>query len=251
MPGSADIARLGSHSLFSNALVDAAFYIAQNRQAASPGTSLPLAFWSDYRSNSSSVGFRALRRSYARNPYSQISEETQEDKTGYCYYFQPQLGSEAGQWLPRPAKAWKLLQQLNNQENLSLVGDLFRVEQGIRTGRNEAFVLTEAQWNGLPSQEQEFFRSSIRNASISDGVVTSWDYVFYPYGKKEILSEEQLSQQVPYYYASYLKPEKEKLKRRNGIDTDLWWLLSRGASAQKELSIKLISTYFGSTGSFA
>jgi len=245
------IARLGSHSLFSNALVDAAFYIGQNRRAASHNTGSPLAFWSDHRSSSSSLGFRALRRSHTRNFHSQISEETQEDKTGFCFYYQPQLGSETEQWLPRPSKAWKLWQRLRSHENLSLVDDLFYVEQGIRTGCNEAFVLTEAQWEALPLKEQEFFRPCIRNASINDGQVTSWDYVFYPYAKKAIQSEEHLQKTLPVYFAAFLQHNKQKLKDRYGAIDEMWWLLSVERPQQEKIATKLISTYFGSAGSFA
>lgn len=241
------IARLGSHSLFSNALVDAAFYIG-HRRGAVQSNSIPLAFWSDHRSSSSSAGFRELRSSHARNSDSQISEAIQEDKTGFCYYFQKGLGDEAEHWLPRPSKAWKLLQKLEDNDNLPSIGELFQVERGVIPGNLRAFVLSEKQWNELPFQERKYFRSSINNDDIQNGRLVACEYVFYPYGNNTIDSEIQLRKSLPRYYQDFLQPLQSVLESRRGSK---WWMLERPRETQSENKGHLLSAHRGSPGAFA
>lgn len=243
------IARLGSHSLFSNALVDAAFYIGQKKGTAQTD-SLPLAFWSDYRSSSSSAGFRALRRSHSQNAFSQVGEEIQEDKTGFCFYYQSLLGSKQDYWLPRPSKSWKLLRYLTRSENFSSVGNLFRVEHGIITGHTDAFVLSEIQWRKLPISEQKFFRIGVNNDSINNGRVTSLTYVFYPYGIQTFESEAEIRSKIPQYFFEHLEPFREALIKRPRADSNQWWLLNESRIAQKAVEPKIISSHRGSAGAF-
>ena len=242
------IARLGSHSLFSNALVDAAFYIGQNRKAVSSNTSLPIAFWSDYRSISSSSGFRALRRSYSQSFHSQINEETQEDKTGFCFYYQPRLGSDAAHWLPRPSKAWKLWHKL---ASLTKVGDIFNIDQGINTGMNKAFIITSEEWHKLPDQERSYFRPTVYESSLLRGQLKHTSFVFYPYEEKLIEDEGELIRKLGTYYELKLRKAKSRLLKRPNVKPHLWWELNAPRLARPKNFPKIVSTHFGNEGAYA
>jgi hypothetical protein len=77
--------------------------------------------------------------------------------------------------------------------------------------------------------------------------------VFYPYatdGSALIESEAALQSRMPTYYSRYLAPVKHKLAARKGYETT-WWELYRKRSWQTTLSPRLVSTYFGESGSFA
>jgi hypothetical protein len=74
-------------------------------------------------------------------------------------------------------------------------------------------------------------------------------WVFYPFGKFEIEDESALIKSLPRYYSSYLQPAVARLKKRAGIRR--WWELTRHRSWQIEEEPKLVSTYFGDSGSFA
>jgi predicted RNA methylase len=235
------IARLGSHALFSNATIDAALFIAKKDTNVKEPS---IAFWADYRSSSNSAGLRALRRTrLARSPrwYPVIGE-------GFSIYPREITGSDSGSWAPRPYSSWKLLQSLTA---LPKVNDLFNVRQGIRTGLIAAFLLSKQHWETLPEHEKGYFRPAVVNKSIKYGFLQDSVYIFYPYGDKEIETEEELRQTLEHYYQRYLLPNKDRLLSRAEVNRARWWELTRHRAWQIERSPKLVSTYFGDAGSFA
>lgn len=235
------IARLGSHTLFSNATVDASFYVAKKGILRDhPAT----AFWADYRSASSSAGLRALRKIRQlqnQNVYPVIGD-------GFSIYVNPSLGHGDSSWAPRPYKSWKLTQSL---DHLPKVEDLFQVKQGIRTGHNKAFILPQDEWAKLLKREQRFFRPAIVNRSVQYGFLKKSSYVFYPYGEYEIENENELRKNLGEYYREYLLPNKNKLMKRPRVDPAKWWQLTWHRDWQVEHKPKIISTSFGGAGSFA
>jgi adenine-specific DNA-methyltransferase len=64
-------------------------------------------------------------------------------------------------------------------------------------------------------------------------------------------TEEKLQEMLPTYYANYLTPNKPALQRRSGTDSGLWWDLTRRRTVHERQTPKIVSTYFGSAGSFA
>lgn len=236
------IARLGSHLLFSSAMIDAAIYVG--KKGVNTKELPPVAFWADHRANSSSAGLRALRKiRYLRtsSAYPVIGD-------GFSIYLNPRLGHDDTSWAPRPYKSWKLLQRL---EHLPKVKDLFNVKQGIRTGNNQVFLISKIDWMSLPKGERQYFRPAVVNKSIDYGVLNELVYVFFPYGELKIKSEKELQKKLEIYFKQYLLPSKSKLLARDNIVTDRWWELSRNWVWQVDRSPKLVSTYFGDAGSFA
>src|SRR5438128_1527836 len=101
---------------------------------------------------------------------------------------------------------------------------IFKVRQGIRTGDNRAFLLSIDEWESLPSQEREYFRPAATNSTIRNGRLFRTKMVFYPYGSREIASADELEVELTQYCARWLKPRKEFLIAREGIEQNRWWI---------------------------
>jgi adenine-specific DNA-methyltransferase len=234
------VARLGSHLLVQGVMVDSALYVARKDAFMDQPT---IAFWADHRSSSASGGLRCLRKSrlVSPKPYPITGD-------GFSIYENPGLGRSQSSWAPRPYSSWILLNSLNH---LPRVQDLFDVKQGVRTGHNQAFLLEKAEWLDLPTDEQQFFRPAVVNNAIHRGYLTDLVYVFYPYGTLRIETESELAQSVESYYQNTLLPCKAKLISRAKIDRQRWWELTWHRDWQIDRKARLVSTYFGDSGSFA
>ncbi|HEV7240780.1 MAG TPA: N-6 DNA methylase [Thermoanaerobaculia bacterium] len=233
------IARLGSHQLFAGARVDAGLYIAKR---TNDRKGVAIAVWADHREASTSGALRTLRRAATVDAFPVIRD-------GFNIYENPSIGHTSNSWAPRPYDAWKTTQLVRG---LPTVGSLFDVHQGILTGANTVFLLTEDQFQRLPRDEQFAFRRAVVNESITGGRITSTSWVFYPYGGTLIESEQDLTTRLPTYYETMLRPQKARLVARQRKSMKNWWTLAehRPKWQQKEQP-KIVSTYFGDRGSFA
>jgi hypothetical protein len=260
------IARLGSHQLFAHAQVDAALLVLQQGQSEDA----PVAFWADHRPSSSAAGLRTLRRlRFSRGTPSDVApaQTAAMDDTvatggdpggdGYSIYPNPKLTVDPKSWSPRPYRAWRRLLALR-EAGLPAVNALFSVRQGVITGHNKAFLLRAEEWSQLPASEQRYFRPAVLNESIAGGRLSTTAYVFYPYGKDRegaelsLETEAALTAALPTYHASHLQRFREALEKRAGIGATGWWQLTRNRlQMTQSRSPKLLSTYFGTTGSFA
>ena len=121
---------------------------------------------------------------------------------------------------------------------------------------NAAFIRTTSEWEALPEQEQRWFRPASVNDSIQSGTILSNHYIFYPYDDQglAITSEEELNEEVPTYSTRYLRPARTRLSERSSIlrsDRSDWWGLSERRSWALDPSPRIVSKYFGGSGSFA
>jgi hypothetical protein len=235
------VARLGSQMLFSGATVDPGLMLAT---VGHDQTVVPVAFWADHRSASTSAGLRMLRKARDVGYHDALPI----DRDGYSIYFAASIaGIDAG-WTPRRYTSWRLLHDL---AEIPRVGEIFSVHQGIRTGYNQAFLLTSGQLSDLPRDEQTYFRPAVVNRSIVAGRLRRLAFVFHPYGDRSLDTIEQLEAQVPSYYHRFLLPKRDHLAARARVKPSEWWKLSEVASWQIAEAPKLVSTYFGDAGSFA
>jgi adenine-specific DNA-methyltransferase len=234
------IARLGNPLMFRGAMIDPALYLAKK---GAPVDHPTIAFWADHRSASCSGGLRHLRKSRLM---SQITSPIVGN--GFSIYENPSLGRSENSWAPRPYSSWMLLNTLNH---LPRVKDLFEVKQGARSGYNKAFLLQKDEWSALSDKERRFFRPAVINSSIKRGSLLDIVYIFYPYGQSRIESETELIQCLNSYYRNFLLQHKPQLLSRAGAIPERWWELTRHRGWQIERSVKLVSTYFGDSGSFA
>lgn len=231
------IARLGSHTVFAEAMVDAGLYIGTKAQLARD----PLAVWSNHKAESSSRVLRRLRSITADRRTSVVVDED-----GYSVYPVPGLGRDGTSWAPRSVASYGLLQQVRH---LPKAEAIFDVSQGVITGLNGAFLVNRAYAESLPKPVQRHFRPAVVNNSISNGVLNTSVFVFYPYGKESITSEGQLEQKLGAFYNDVLLPQKQALSNRTGFK-ERWWCLTRPRERLSAMGPKIISTYFGGAGSF-
>lgn len=234
------IARLGSHTVFADAVVDAALYVGVKGQIDRP----PLAVWSNHKADSSARALRRLRTIIPHQVHDYIF-----DGGDYSVYAADHLGRDGGTWAPRSYVAYRLLNEVGHLPRASA---LFDVSQGSITGLNSAFLVSRDFVEALPKGERKYFRPAVVNNSINDGQLNDKTYVFYPHGKGlEIESEEALIKKLKVFASDRLLPNKAALRRRSAIKSDQWWVLTRPRQKLDAIGAKILSTYFGGAGSFA
>jgi len=159
---------------------------------------------------------------------------------------------DSASWLPRSLKSLEL-KKLLSRIDLPVVSKMFEVKQGIRTGANNIFILNEQQLMMLPKAEHAWFRQAVGQGSILGGSIRLRNYVFYPYAYDgtEIRSLESLQHEVPTYFKQFLLPNQAELSQRARRSDENWWKLSEHRSWLVNPKPKIVSTYFGSSGSFS
>lgn len=232
------LGRLGSHSLFSNALVDAAIIVGSKKNTSDQ---CPLVIWSDYKLESSTKVLRELRKIRSITGIKYSSDE------GYSLYENPYLIKNEN-WMPIPFNSFELLARY---KSFTKVEDIFDVKQGVRTGLNSAFLITKSYLNKLGAKERNYFRPAVTNESISNCQLNDNYYIFYPEGEYLISSHEELRRVVPNYYQDKLKPNYERLSNRARKSSKNFWRLSEHRAWQIENVPKIVSKEFGKAGSFA
>lgn len=234
------IARLGSHTIFADAVVDAGLYVGVRAQLDRP----PLAVWSNHKADSSA---HALRRLRSLTP--QTVQGCVIDNGDFSVYAADHLGQNGSSWAPRSYAAYRLLQQVHD---LPKAKSLFDVSQGTITGLNSVLLVSREYVQTLPKGERKYFRPAVVNNSIQDGLLNDATYVFYPHGKGlEIESEDTLNKKLKVFAADRLLPNKDALRNRSRIKHDQWWVLSLPRQRLDAVGPKILSTYFGGAGSFA
>jgi len=233
------IARLGSPLLFSDALVDAAVIVGQVGAKQSHDG---IAFWADYRTSSTFAGLRELRRVTALDFKSPVVVD------GFSIYRQT-LGEDRQSWSPRSFEARRLVSALRH---LPKVHDLFDIKQGSRSGHLKTFLISKDEWLAMDSRIQPYFRPAVVNGSVVFGSLRDQKYIFYPYGKQQLKDEEELELKLGQYFSQTLKPAEAILRKRSSKrDGDRWWEMSEPRTWQFARVPKIVTVYFGGSGSFA
>ena len=238
------IGGLGSY-VFENVLAYTSMIVATKTIDDGAKTTI---LWTDNKSGTAGEGLKALRKYKYTNAVI--------ENIGYSVYdvydFQEQES-----WRTDNYKNINLKQRLNASLYRGLLkkaGELFEIQQGVRTGANRVFIVPEGFVLSLPENERKYFRPTADNISIDMGHLYTMNYMFYPRtkGLEPIDSEEKLQQLLPQTYQRLLKPSQRKLSERPSMkDNPNWWDLTRHRSYLEEMKPKLLSTEFGHSGSFA
>ena len=175
-----------------------------------------------------------------------------EDKTFEVYQAPPEDILQQPMWTPRSKSYQKAMQELKSLE-IPSVGELFNVQQGARTGRNPAFIVSAEAYQSYKSKERVLFRPIAATSTIRNGRLTPKSYVFFPYNSAglRLTTEDQVKKAVPTFYHDVLLPNKEALLQRARIPATTWWRLTHEREWQREPNPKLVSAYFGQRGKFA
>lgn len=240
------VGTIGDHGLFPHAIVQVATVVFRKQHAQADDVFSSL--WSAPTSVASSDALRTLRRSVGRKvstPDWKISLEPVSSLVAL------------DDWRPRPSR----LDHIRDVIAVAVptaVGDLFKVEQGIRSGHNKAFLLNDSDYKKLPPKERKFFRQAVQNRDIHGGRIVSTKWLFYPGtdGLPIIETESELKRLLPAFYKTKLRDNRVELLARAGMSQNQlgatkWWELVRDRKSLATHKPKLISTYFGCRGAFA
>lgn len=238
------LASIGDFGLFDYALVQVAAAVFVN----GPGDRQVLTLWTANDANATGAALRELRKSQTVGPGAEESKAWRLGRVSVA-----RLVSRPD-WRLRPPRIDRLIEELNEAVSMT-VGDLFKVQQGIRTGANETFLLSGKEWEALPEAERHYFRPAVTNASIRDGRLETTQYVFYPYrgGKSAFATEAEVAGAVPAYFERHLKPHEATLAARSTVAKrgGSWWALSWQRGFDTGGKARIISKYFGGVGGFA
>ena len=232
------LGKLGSLSLFSNALVDASIFVCTKKKTQE----VPINLWCDYNIDSSSNALRELRILRSSKTIQPVSNPN------FSLFKNSRLGKNDN-WTPVSYQSWKVYESV---KGLKTVSDLFSVMQGVRTGMNSVFLVDKTYYSKLPKEEKKFFRPAVTNETLFKGRLTDEVYLFYPYGDlPEISNEKDLIKHVNTFYLDRLKPNAVALKNRARRKADNWWKLSEHRAWQVKKQPRLVSKEFGESGSLA
>lgn len=185
----------------------------------------------------------------------QFKDEASKDRIDFSIFKPIQFPLIQGTWKPVSLSEHKLIRSLKiliATGKLVTVETVFNVQQGIRTGNNEIFKITNNEYSELPENEKKYFRPAIDNDSIYNGKLNTINYVWYPYNKDglSINTEIEFKQKAPRIYEKF-SLYKNILSKRARKNSSNWWILSEHRAWQRTEKIKLISTEFGNSSSFA
>jgi len=236
------LARLGSQVLFPDAIVDAGLLVG--KVDGGEANEL-LAFWADHRAESTAEGLRYLRKATATP---RPRESILVDREGFSIYYAPELVQGDRSWSPKRYAAWNFAREL---KHLPVVGDLFNVHTGARSGLLKAFLVSKEKWLALPKREQRYFRPAVVNESIESGRLNDSAYVFYAHGEFSIHSEGELRARLPMFYRTHLGAYRATLQTRESSATEgRWWEMHRPRAWQQVRAPKLVSVQYGDVGAF-
>ena len=187
----------------------------------------------------------------------QYNEEISKERIDFSIFKPNNFPVIENSWKPVSIKENKIIKDLKiycHLQRLTLVEDVFNVQQGIRPGNKKVFIISKEIFEELPDHEKIYFLPSIDNDAVKNGIINIKNFAWYPYNKKNgsnlFLTEGELSKAVSNYYANYLLPNKDELEARKK-EVPSWWSLSDRAPRLLPLKPIIVSTEFGNSSSFA
>lgn len=249
------IASLGDYGLFRHAMVQVSALVLSLKNGAHRRPEASLAIMASNAADATGDALRALRRGERRAAGGVVTSRSGE--SGWRAF---EVATEPFGRLP----TWRLVapEAASALERLKAIGvtrpisEVFDVYQGVRTGDNESFIVSEDLLRTLPMTERRFFRPAAMGDNIVDGRLINDEFVFYPYDEDGLLirTEADLQRVVPNYYRAILSIRREKLLARSDIRRSAredWWGLSQRREWGTSKKPRIVSKYFGKEGSFA
>jgi hypothetical protein len=119
-------------------------------------------------------------------------------------------------WIFKDPITDKIIRMIEeNQKNKRLIDLTEKISEGIVTGANDVFLLSEHTINHN-TYEKVVFKPCLRGKNIRKYYLdyTNKEYVFYPYNKKdELMDEAKIQKLCPNYY-KHLRQNKDRLNSR-------------------------------------
>lgn len=249
------LAVLGDYGLFRHAMVQVSALVLSKKEGAAQRPETTLALLASNAADATGDALRAVRRGASASGAGTLTSRSGE--AGWRAFEIPAKHFERSPtWRLIAPEATSALERLQATGITKPLGELFSVNQGVRTGDNAAFVVDEGFYRKLPASERKYFRPAAMGDNISGGQIIPSEYVFYPYddGGLTIGSEEDLVRKLPTYFQKILSERKAGLLGRSDIrrsGREDWWGLSQRRSWGTSPKPRIVSKYFGQEGSFA
>ncbi|GEM67992.1 hypothetical protein SMI01S_15980 [Sphingobacterium mizutaii NBRC 14946 = DSM 11724] len=238
------LAKLGNF-VFEDALTDVSMFVGHKPKTQD---TIPTLLWTRNEKGIVHNALRELRKI-------QYSTGGSKDQVDFSIFKPDTFPVIEDSWKAVSFKEHSLIKSLKLyviNGKLVKLGDLFDVQQGIRTGNNNIFKISGNDYQNLPDNEKIYFRPVTDNESISNGYLKKSFYTWYPYDINGLTINTELDflEKAPNYYAKVIG-FKEILSNRARKDETNWWQLSEHRAWQRNKATKLISTEFGNSSSFA
>jgi len=234
------LAKLGNY-VFESVLTDVSFFIGRKMLSSI----LPKLIWSKNEREITSEALLNLRKMESAN---QIAI----DEKKYNIYTPSRFPIVSDSWKIISIKEDKFLNDVKRfvyDKQLTVVSDIFTVQQGIRQGKKDIFKIKKEEYKQYPKNEKEFFRPVVDNDAIKDGQLFDHKYIWYPYNQFGLIFKNEREMKNLNFFNNKIKHFKSDLKKRAGIQE--WWGHTRPRNWQFEKKMKLVSTEFGKSDSFA
>jgi hypothetical protein len=234
------VAKLGNY-VFENALTDVSFFIGKKGKSIVP----PKLIWSKNEKGIAQEVLLDLRKMDSNH-------QPAIDKNNYNIYSVPGFPLNTEEWKIISFKSNLFKYNLNAfvfDKRLSLLNEIFTINQGALLGVKNIFKISKEKYNRLPHHEQAFFRPVITNKSIKSGRLEIFEFIWFPYNKNGIMLKDEAELKSISFAKQTLIPRKDILARREGIKE--WWGLTRPRNWQFEKGKRLYSNRFGNSDSFA
>ena len=238
------LAKLGNY-IFESALTDVSFFIGEKTPSNVP----PKLIWSKNERGIAQEVLLDLRKM-------EFTNQMTIDKKFYSIYTPSCFPVFFDSWKVISFKEDNFLKDMIRfvrNGKLTVISEIFSVKQGIRTGNNQAFVISCEEYGTIPKSEKKFYRKVINNNSIKNGSLALTNYVWYPYHSNGIFidSEMNFQETAPFSYKrlSQFKNLLSENRARKNINT--WWHLSEHRAWLRKEETRLYSTEFGKSDSFA
>ncbi|PWS27987.1 hypothetical protein DHW03_10520 [Pedobacter yonginense] len=237
------LGKLGNF-VFEDALTDVSIIIGNKPKKMS----MPTLLWTQNQKGVAQEALRDLRKMSYSNELSMSSDL-------YSIYQPLKFPIVKNTWKPVSSSEHELLTSLDllvAEGRLSTIGQIFKVQQGIRQGAKNIFKITEAEYSKLSIKEKGYFRLVADNETIRYGQFQSpKTFIWYPYDRNGVVLKtvDDVIKNAQFSYETMLLPNEGLLKKRAGITE--WWGLTRPRNWQFERQPKILSAEFGSSSSFA
>ncbi|MBD8083490.1 N-6 DNA methylase [Chryseobacterium caseinilyticum] len=236
------IAKLGNF-VFEDALTDVSLFIGKKPKSALT----PKVIWAKNEKGAVQEALRELRKSTENN-------ELSIDEKKYSIYTPTSFPFVKDSWNIISLKENNFIKNTERfilDNKLVHISKIFTVKQGIRSGNNNAFIISKEVFDSIPEAEKHLYRKVIGNDSIKNGVITLKNYIWYPYDEEKSLfqSEGELLDFAPYSYFRLLEYKNVLTNRPRNSEVN-WWLLSEHRAWLRKKEKRLFSTEFGKSDSF-